>query len=436
MSAVPQQLLSLPKVKGISSIDNRVHRIFPTNASGSTAFEYSGLNRIIFSMPAYKSGFYNPQRSFIHFEGKTGDSDTYFNAGIPVFNRMIIRTGNGQVIEDISNVSTLSRLLSNFEADDRKRGTEDIVGDYRSSNTALTDTNTLATDHNSGRTFSTDLLSGLLGKAQQHYIPVGLFNASGGFSFEIELHLEDPKIACSSTSTSATSISYSLTNVSLQMEVVTLPSTVTDRLNSELQSDNKVSIPFATYRLHQAHFPQNSTSVDVNISESAHDLEAVYTVLRKQAYDIHTTGEYKSDNLNFIGGNNQSSNILKSYQFRYDTKYMPDAKAEMNANDNKLALLNALHTLDLAGKSVYASNKGYWDTKGLCCIVQSFKTSRDDFNNSLNSSSTGAPLELQIALKSAASIPMRIETFVKSNYTLSIMKGGMTTLLNGNVKAA
>jgi hypothetical protein len=67
-------------------------------------------------------------------------------------------------------------------------------------------------------------------------------------------------------------------------------------------------------------------------------------------------------------------------------------------------------------------------------IVQSFKSSKDNIQNALNSSATGAPLELSLALKKPASEALRVEHFVKSNYTLNIVKGGQTTLINGTIK--
>ena len=109
---MPQQLLSLPKVKGLKGVDTRIHRIYPTNASGATEFvPEGGLNRIIFSIPAYKNGFYNPQRSFFHFKAKTNAVTTNFNAGLPVINRMVLRTGNGMLIEDIQDYSVIQRIL-------------------------------------------------------------------------------------------------------------------------------------------------------------------------------------------------------------------------------------------------------------------------------------------------------------------------------------
>lgn len=131
-----------------------------------------------------------------------------------------------------------------------------------------------------------------------------------------------------------------------------------------------------------------------------------------------------------------SDDTLSSYQYRYDTKMYPSKRAEMGARDNKLALLNAIHTLDKVGEECFASTmtakaNTIWDKGGAFCIAQSFKSTRDDYLNGLNSSSTGAPLELSLDFKKSATQGLRVEHFVKSNYTLNIMKGGQTTLING-----
>ena len=246
---------------------------------------------------------------------------------------------------------------------------------------------------------------------------------------------------------------YEITDVSLQMEVVSMPQEISEKFDRELFNDNKVSIPFTTYRLHTSFIPQNSATVDLSISESAHDLEAVYTVLRPQVISGKTWAANapeahveELDNLAFRGGHTDrtklasdatfSDDTVSSYQFRYDTKMYPSKRAEMGARDNKLALLNATHTLDKVGEECFASTMTalahtIWDKGGAFCIAQSFKSTRDDYLNGLNSSATGAPLELSLDFKKSATQGLRVEHFVKSNYTLNIMKGGQTTLVNG-----
>jgi hypothetical protein len=456
MAAVPKQLMSLPKVSGIKGIDAKVHTIHPVSATGNTTFAYDQNNVISFMIPAYSRGFFNPQRSFLHYNVTT--TDGWMADGCPVVNRMVIKAGNGAVIEDIQGYSTIQRCLSNFDKVCDKFANSSVFGDYsvnRLVNGNLTG-GQLKEIYTNNATMQHHLLSGLLGKGQQHYIPVGLFNSSGGFAFEITLYLEDPKVCTVKDEASSiadnVAAGYTLKDVSLQMEIVTMPAQLTDRLDAELFNNSKVSIPFSTYRLHQSYIPANSQSVELQISESAHDLEAVYTCIRKQVtgvYGAEITAKVWDDCLSFLGGHGdrtltkQDSTYadvaVESYQFRYDTKYFPAKRAEMGSNDNKLALFNALHTLDIASNESYAATmqhdgESVWDKGGAFAIVQSFKTSRDDYLNSLNSSSTGAPLELSISLKKPAAEALRAEHFVKSNYTLNIIKGGQTTLINGAVR--
>jgi hypothetical protein len=72
-----------------------------------------------------------------------------------------------------------------------------------------------------------------------------------------------------------------------------------------------------------------------------------------------------------------------------------------------------------------------WD-KGAFMLAQSFKTSRDPYNNALNAAVSGSPLELSISLAKPATKALKFETFCKANYTLNLTKGGATSVLNSN----
>ena len=130
---------------------------------------------------------------------------------------------------------------------------------------------------------------------------------------------------------------------------------------------------------------------------------------------------------------------VKSYQFSYDTDLYPLKRAEMGARDNKLALLNAVHTLDKWDADCFAGSfhndgRSLWDEAGLFALVQSFKTSRDDYLNGLNSSASGSPLMLSLTLKKALTAGVQLQSFVKSTYQLNIKKGGNVDVINGSAK--
>ena len=459
MSALPNQLASRFKVKMHKGVKAEQHSIYPVSATGNTEFSYGNQNTISFMIPAYKRGFFNPKRSQFHFHVKT-PTGVMMADGIPIINRMVLRSGNGQVLEDIQQYSAIDRALKNFESIVDKHANSARIGDYRvpkqtgASNITTTQLKELYTN---GTTVEHDLRSSILGKSQEHYIPVGLFNASGGYAFELMLYLEDPKIACVKDA-DAPVLNYTLTECTLQMEIVTMNQEITDKIDASLYEGGKVSIPYSQMRLHQSYVPANSQQVELSISEAAHDLECVYSLIRKQNLNADarlTDTNYTwqgipfGDNLSFLGGhldrtkdaaastNSELLGAIANYQFRYDTMYLPAKRAEMSAKDTKLALINAVHSLDAVDKAVFASStlstgKSLWDQGGVCAIVQSFKSARDgDKLSGLNSSATGAPLELSLAFKKPQAEALRVEHFVKSNYTLNIERGGRTTIING-----
>ena len=180
------------------------------------------------------------------------------------------------------------------------------------------------------------------------------------------------------------------------------------------------------YRSHKAYFPANYRSIDVTISESAHDLESVMTVIVPDQIAPSPYSEMYGNETNtkFHGG---TLTPIESYQWNYADRMYPAQKVELKTRDQRLALLHTIKNLDLTAKKAIITQPGSWLDQ--FCIVQSFKTSKeDDFENGLNTSSSGIPLILQLTAKEILPNAKRIISFVKQNQTLNIFKGGMTSL--------
>ena len=459
MSVIPSQIVSSPKVKAIKGFKAETHSIYPTSATGNTVFKYSNQNVIQFLIPAYK-GFFNPQRSFLRFNCKTS-ADTMMADGCPVFSRMRVMTGNGQLIENIDGYSAVQRALSNFDSVSKKISEAGRTGDFRANRQVMgvtPDLTTLKSRWTNGTLVEHELLSGVFGKEQEHFINLGMFNASGGYAFMIELHLEDPKISCVKDA-DATVMDYELSDVQFVMEVASLPTQVTDKMDEELANGAKVSYPFSTYRLHQSYIPVNSKQVEISISESAHDVENVMSLIRKQNLNTDarladTTFEWQGikfgDNLSFLGhhGDYTKSKTDATYaqlgavdewQYTYDTTHYPSKPCSNGDKDATNTLLHSIHGMDLYGKDVFASAVNgetglpLWEN-GCFAIIQNFRRFRDKgVSAGLNSSSTGSPVQLSLTLKKPATEALRVENFVKSGYTLTLHKGGNSTLTQGGV---
>ncbi len=453
-SAVPKQVISMPKVKGLKSIKAKTHTLYPINSSGTTIFRRAndGTDQntmVVYSIPAYKNSWLNPQRTFLRFNMKT-DTGCWASAGAPVFNRLQLRVGN-VVVEDIQGLSSIERCLSNFDSVCKKYANANQSGDFRATpnvNGVLDETTTLKEIYNNGTTIEKPLVSGILGKEfQEHFIPLNAFNSAGGSAMELSLWLEDPAITC--VRDTEGTLGYSLDDVTLSMEIVEMPQALNEKLDKELYNGNAYKLPYSTFRQHSNFLPQNSQNAELSINESATNLETIYTTIRKQYLPpvVNWADVDSKDNLDFLGGHGDRTKLetdttydqlgaVKSYQFSYGTDLYPLKRSEMSPKDNKNAYLNAIHTLDRWDYDCFAGTmmpdgKGYWDEGGVFALVQSFKSSRDDYNNGINSAAGGQALLLSITLKKPAQEALRIESFCKSSYQLNIKKGGNVDIING-----
>lgn len=460
-AGVPRQLLTRTKAMGIKNMKATTHVINPQNANSSTTFGYNSTNKVSFLVPAY-AGWLNPARSYLSYTVKT-ETGYFMAPGCPVINRLVIRNGaGGQILEDIQQYSVIQRLLNNYDGASHIQAKAATSGDHRVAQMiggGVTGAQ-LKNLYENGTTVKQELVSGLLGRGQDFFIPTYLFNGTGSACLEIEMYLEDPVNAVLSDADTTRDANdngdYSLTNVQLSLEVITMPKEISDKFDKELYSGSSVRIPYSQYRLHQNYVAQNSKLVDLMIAESSHDLESIWTCFRPQALQ-HVSWDGASgdtsealDNFSTVGGhvdNTKSKSdpdsltfdTVKAWHVRYGDRMFPARRCENADRDNKATLLNNLHTLDKAQDECFvgAMNKNLksiFDSAGTFAIIQSFKTTRDpQLLNSLNSSTNGIPLEMTVEFAKPASQALRVEHFVKSNHVVEINRGGNINLYNGGV---
>jgi len=444
MSALPSSLYTSPKLNGLKSIKTSSISLRAVNSSTNSQFSPDGNDVLSFHVPAYSNSFVSPKSTFLSFIAKSvrNNSSEKFrmNPGYPVFERLQIKSGGGMTIVDVSDYHILQKLLQNFDPEYDGNGA--LIGDYRSHEgrtTALAkgkDTDDV--DFNGdGVTIQHNILAGIFDS--ETYIPVGLFSGSAGHALEINLYLSKAHMCMSGVAASDVGgFSYNLSNTTLQLELVQLPESVNQKLNDQLMSGSKVSIPMANYRSHKSYIPPGSKSVDITISESAHDLESVMSVLLPNS-TVSTTNAQKygnEENTAFLGGKTdigKSTQRVVEYQFGHADRYYPAQKVELKSKDQRLGLFHAIKNLDLTGKKPYVVDKtDAW--KDQFCIVQSFKTSQDDFLNGLNTSAVAAPLILQLSLEGPLTgNAYRVVTFVKQNQVLNVFRGGAVSLTDGMV---
>jgi hypothetical protein len=457
-TAVPQQITGLvPRLKGLRGLKAKTHNIYPLNSSGTTTFSpTSGSNLVVFNLPAFKNSWLDVSKCYLRFRFKT-NTGTFCPRGIYPFERMTLRCGN-QMVEDIQNLDVLQSIMSDLEPVGKKQADAYQTGDFRvcpnQTNGLIEDATTLKNIFNTGQVFEYQIISGVLSKDyQDHYLPIHFMNGSGGPSMEISFHLASGNNFC--VRDAAGSIDFELSEVELITTVVEMPTEVNQRLDKELYNQGKVSIPICTFRAHNNSIAQNSQNAELSINESAMDLETIYTAIRAQNlpaivnYDA-STGTNSHTNLARLGGHGGGITVadndaaynqakVKRAQYRYDTLLFPQKALENSSHDTKNTLLHVLNTLDLFKSDAFIGGFGklaasQFDAMGSFLLANSFKTSRDAINNSLNAASSGAPVELSIALAKPAPVALQVQSFAKSNYTLNITRDGQVSLLNGSAR--
>jgi hypothetical protein len=132
------------------------------------------------------------------------------------------------------------------------------------------------------------------------------------------------------------------------------------------------------------------------------------------------------------------TNFVSKYSWRYGSTYYPQSPVELIC-DSTLALETSLATLDIKGNDLpFTSGLEMvndiavprFETRDFI-LAHSFKTSQDAMENGLNSSSTGAPIEinLEFGANPNATSSKEIITFIQQTNTLYIKPNGDSSIV-------
>lgn len=445
--ALPRNLVSPPRVSGDDRLKSTNVSLFPANASGATSFSPVNNSRIVFNIPAYAKSFINPKRTYLSYTITKDGTSTHSKIinGAPWIDRLTLKAGSNMV-EDIQDYSTLERAMAQFDGTDYTETRAHMNADYtdvvRKLPTAEAEVviQKAMTFQSAGRTYTKPLLSGVIGKDQEYYVPVGLFEGSGAHALQMELYLaKDNQVVVRDTGLAPTATpKYTISNVALHLEVVQMPERAMGAFNEAVMSGGMVSLPYATSRVFRQYVPTAQTSIDMNITESAKNVERVILCLREQSklgdYATVDVDASVDDNFNLLGGSTTGCPVSQ-YQFRYGTEQFPPAPVE-NLGGSLPTVLQAMSSMDMLDKSIRLTaweNDGTpsFENKGFL-IAQGFKTSADDIENGLNTASSGAPVELKLKFASN-SVNLALFAFVQSSYSLNIKTGGNVSLVDGRM---
>jgi len=116
MTALPKGLVSKQQLQMMGGIKTSRTNLLPSNASGS--YNPKGANRVIFSIPSCPNSFINTKRSYIRFKiTSEGNDAALASPSLFPFKRMMLKSGRGQVLEDIDSYDVLCRIMNNLKTE-------------------------------------------------------------------------------------------------------------------------------------------------------------------------------------------------------------------------------------------------------------------------------------------------------------------------------
>ena len=271
MEAIPRGLVSRDQMKMIPGIKCVRTNILPANSSGNYSWSASSNNRITFQVPSFPNSYLSPKRSFIRFLLKTSSNGVLIPQA-NIFRRMLLKSSRGTVLEDIDSYDLLCRIQQNLKSEATLKGEAFSSKDVRAVDVAKNFGN--MTNVN-GQNMRHHLQSGILGDHQEFLIPVSSMNASSGFCFQLELFLNDDAKVVGSTNTSPAT--FSLEEVSYDMELMEVSDAIQADINSELASGSQIPLPYKSWRSFNTALSGAGTQHKVDIAESPRSTRKRFT---------------------------------------------------------------------------------------------------------------------------------------------------------------
>lgn len=335
-------------IDSLSEIKRETVNISPYGNNNSTIYRHDSNNRIMFRIMAYSNSFLNTAETFLSFNIQTtGQSATAFNIlgnGAHVFEKMVIKSNNGLVISEETNLNLLSRMFSIH----RKMGTgldEGCYGGNHDIDPTSAKATALGTKLRSagGLDVIMRFHSSLLDVDLQSYIPLGMLDGGGGFSFDIEMTLCTPKVVLKTGLSTVTSPSYRIRNPIMNLSLLKMTPELARKYESG--TDSRIVIPFKVYRCHLNGLTSNLKQT-LTVHESSTNLKRVFNVLAKSQQAVDAVEKNA-----FYGSVNDTDIKVESYNFQIGNQYIfSEAVDETNKSNNMITMThvkNGSHDQDV-----------------------------------------------------------------------------------------
>jgi hypothetical protein len=182
--------------------------------------------------------------------------------------------------------------------------------------------------------------------------------ASSGAAFTLELWLSDVEGVFPFSTNTTVATSYKLEEVSYDMELVEVTPEIMTDINTELSNGSQIPLPYKSWRQY-SQVMSSGTEFKANISESAINVNAIYSVIRNQNAGTSikpnvddVTKQKVNDPYNFVVGRFKleyggakaltvaavAPPHVKRYSYRYGSVYYPLAPVDLDVDSTVLLL--------------------------------------------------------------------------------------------------
>ena len=317
--------------------------ILPSNSTSATTYTPSGTKRILFKIPSYANTFMDTSRSTISFQYKSlkGASDTAGNGCILdprlgttcIFERMTVKTSEGLVIEDISNLDTLNKVLLSMSSASETRQAEGIFdgNNFMSYELATAQLSPLLARQKEGVTYQYKFKTGVFSQNLKSFLPLHSGNGGGaGVFLSVELYLNKAIHVLQKVGTGSTDPDYEISDVRFNMCLLKADQSIVSRVQN---LGNEIVIPITTYRVYTNSISAKQSTLQ--IAESCADLRRTHTVILNDDDDSvpTTTG---SSSRKFRGGFSDTVRSVRSYQLQVGSKFIFNEALTCNTDNNML----------------------------------------------------------------------------------------------------
>ena len=460
--SIPQKLRVGPMVLADDNMNRKVVELYAASANSQT--KYTSGDRLLFNIPSYQKGFIDFSKSYMKFQAKVTNSSptsgkVVFYDNIPVFDRVLIRGGNGVVLEDIQAYQNLERIQMLLKSKNDLES-DNINGNYTIKPDQVTDI-VLAAKQEKSVGYIKKLHSGIFSN-EDYLFPV--HRVGGGLELELDIASKATVLrgATRESINNWNDSSFEITNVKFVFSLLTVSDDFLSKYNN-MSNNSELVLPITTFQRHISTFASGEIEPVIFINSAKKEVRRAYSVFTKnmttiqdaplaataysagppviEATPLGTGIQYPR----FLKGTSDDNQTCVRFIHKYQDRQFPENYVNATLDgagvvtDQTNLLAHALTNIppEKTKMSPYLASLSKLHDSGIrsifeeeFMIVQDFRSSDDKgVINSLNMNMNSSPLILEVKMNKAdtSGVATSVQTYLELSSDVVIgSDGGMS----------